>query len=188
MLYFTSDSHYGHTAVINYSQRKVASVDEMDALLISNWNSRVTDKDTIYHLGDFSFYKIDKTLEILKQLKGNKYLVFGNHDKHLRKNRAFLEYFVATGDLLSVKVPDEEVEGGKQNIVLCHYAMKVWNKSHYGAWQLYGHSHGTMPDDPNSLQLDVGVDCWNYAPVSYEEIKAKMKLKTWKPVDGHGDE
>ena len=36
----------------------------------------------------------------------------------------------------------------EQDIVLCHYAMRVWQKSHYGAWMLYGHSHGTLPDNP----------------------------------------
>jgi len=73
----------------------------------------------------------------------------------------------------------------KQAITLCHYAMKVWNKAHHGAWQLFGHSHNTLPDDPNALQLDVGVDSWDFFPVTVEQIHDRMAKKTFKPVDHH---
>jgi calcineurin-like phosphoesterase family protein len=64
--------------------------------------------------------------------------------------------------------------------------MKVWNKSHHGAWHLYGHSHGSLPDDINSLSFDVGVDSHDYKPISYEEVKRIMKKKIFKPLDHHG--
>jgi len=73
----------------------------------------------------------------------------------------------------------------KQDVTLCHYAMKVWNKAHHGAWQLFGHSHGTLPDDLDALQLDVGVDSWDYAPVTVEQIQERMAKKRFKPVDHH---
>jgi calcineurin-like phosphoesterase family protein len=76
------------------------------------------------------------------------------------------------------------VEG--QDITLCHYALRVFNKSHHGSWHLYGHSHGTLPDDPNSLSFDVGVDCHNYFPISLDQVKKIMSKKTWKPIDHHG--
>ena len=63
--------------------------------------------------------------------------------------------------------------------------MKVWDHSHYGAWQLYGHSHGTLLDDSDSLSMDCGADCNNYYPFSYEDVKAHMAKKTFKPVDHH---
>lgn len=50
-----------------------------------------------------------------------------------------------------------------------------------------GHSHGSMPDDTNMLSCDVGVDCWNYTPVSMEQLQVHMSKKTFKPVDHHGD-
>jgi calcineurin-like phosphoesterase family protein len=64
--------------------------------------------------------------------------------------------------------------------------MRVWNKSHHGAWHLYGHSHGTLPDDPNALSFDCGVDCHNYTPISFEQVEAIMAKKTFKPIDHHG--
>ena len=88
-------------------------------------------------------------------------------------------------DEIAVKDPDA-LPHGKRKIVLLHYAMRVWNRSHHGSWHLYGHSHGSLPDDPNSLSFDVGVDCWGYAPISYQEVKSVMSGKTFAPIDHHG--
>lgn len=62
-------------------------------------------------------------------------------------------------------------------IVLCHYAMKVWPQHSRGTWQLYGHSHGNLPDDPLSLSMDVGVDSHDFRPWHFDEIQAIMKIK-----------
>ena len=59
-----------------------------------------------------------------------------------------------------------------QQLVLCHYAMRVWPGQHQGAIQLYGHSHGNLPGTATSC--DVGVDCWGFAPVSIEDIKRRL--------------
>jgi calcineurin-like phosphoesterase family protein len=65
----------------------------------------------------------------------------------------------------------------KQGIVLCHYAMKVWPHHSRGTWQLYGHSHGNLPDDPLSLSMDVGVDSHDFRPWPFDEIQTIMKMK-----------
>jgi calcineurin-like phosphoesterase family protein len=63
--------------------------------------------------------------------------------------------------------------------------MRVWNKSHYGSIMLHGHSHGSLPGTNQSL--DVGVDCWDYTPVTLEQIKRRLKsLPPFSPVDHHG--
>ena len=64
--------------------------------------------------------------------------------------------------------------------------MRTWQFQSHEAWQLYGHSHSNLPDDPNLLSLDVGVDCWGYGPVSMDQIRSAMSKKTFKPVDHHG--
>lgn len=84
-------------------------------------------------------------------------------------------------------VPPDSNNGVAQRIVLCHYAMRVWDQSHYGTWHLHGHSHGTLPDIKEMLSCDVGVDCWNFTPVSMEQLNAHMAKKIWKPVDHHGN-
>lgn len=179
--WLTSDSHYGHAAVIGYSNRPFKDVNEMDQMMIRSWNDRVRPGDLVYHLGDFSFHKDQaKTVQILRRLTGNKYLIWGNHDKRLRKNQDFLNEWVWCRDL-------EKIEIQGQKIVLCHYAMLVWDGSHRGNWMLHGHSHGSLKDDPGALRLDVGVDPMGYAPVSFEEIKKIMSKKKFEPVDHHGE-
>lgn len=183
--WFTSDPHFYHIKVATGGRRPFSSVDEMNSELISRYNNKVKDKDSVYILGDFSFGTEGQTHDILNQLKGKKHLILGNHDRLFLKNTNLHYHFEWIKHLAEVKIQDHEDRFHRQ-ITLCHYSMKVWNKRHFGAWQLYGHSHGYMPDDPNSLQIDVGVDCHNYEPISFEEIKAIMKTKKNVPVDGHG--
>jgi calcineurin-like phosphoesterase family protein len=186
MIWFTSDMHYGHTNIIKYANRPFKHVDEMDQTMEDSWRACVRPADTVYVLGDCAFYKDQtKTIRLFSRLPGTKYLVWGNHDKHIRKNAEFRKLFVKTEDLLDIKVPDQTADGGERRIVLCHYAMRVWNKSHFGSYQLYGHSHGSLPDDPHSLSLDVGVDCWGFQPVTFEQVRERMARKTFKPIDHH---
>jgi calcineurin-like phosphoesterase family protein len=178
-VWFTADTHFGHTNVIKYSDRPFADVNEMNEKLVRGWNERVKPGDSVYHLGDFALCDSEHATKIVKRLAGQKYLVFGNHDKALRKDKSFLEHWIWAKDMAGISV-------GSQRIVLLHYAMRVWNQSHRGAWQLHGHSHGSLKEEPYLLQADVGVDCWKHAPVSFEELAAKMAKKEYKPVDHHG--
>jgi len=70
-----------------------------------------------------------------------------------------------------------EIYVGKQGIVLCHYEMRVWPHSGRSPWQLYGHSHGNLPDDPFSLSMDVGVDSHGFRPLHFKEVQTIMKAK-----------
>lgn len=180
-LWFTSDTHYGHKNVIEYSARPYSDVGEMDAAMIKNWNDVVRDDDTIYHLGDFSFHKPSRTYDILRELRGKKYLVFGNHDKLFRKKAEFMGHWVEVHKFgTEIKVDD-------QRIVLCHYAMLTWNQSHRGAWMLHGHSHGTLPESQTARRIDVGVDPREYRPISFDEVREIMASKQNVPVDHHSE-
>ena len=91
-------------------------------------------------------------------------------------------------DYYELSVEDDEVLNGRQKIILFHYAMKVWRSSFRGTWHLYGHSHGHLFDDPTSRSFDVGVDCHNYAPLSYEEVKSIILKKDWTPPFGERED
>lgn len=176
-IFFTSDTHYYHKNIIKYSSRPYKDVDEMNESLIVNYNSVVRPTDTVYHLGDVSFGKDKETETVLRRLNGSKHLIFGNHDKSLRKNKDLLsKYFGSVNDYA-------EIDVNGQKIILCHYSFRVWNKSHHGSWNLFGHSHGSLYDDPNLLSMDVGVDPNGYYPISFEEVKKIMEKKTWKPIE-----
>lgn len=178
-VWFTSDTHISHANVIKYSKRPFKNVTEMNGEIMNRWNEVVRPGDTVYHLGDVASEKDEDYLyNYICRLNGQKHLILGNHDRGILKTNV-KSLFASISTLKDIKVDD-------QHIVLCHYAMRVWNKSHYGAWQLFGHSHGSLPDDPNLLSCDVGVDCWNYTPVSFEQLKHVMSKKTFKPIDHHG--
>ncbi len=178
-IFFSADLHFKHENVIKYCNRPYANANEMDEELIKNWNSVVKPQDIVYVVGDVIFAKDVKDAEnIFRRLNGSKILIAGNHDKKMLKDPRFVALFQSVHDLLEISI-------NKQHIVLCHYAMKVWNKSHYGAWQLYGHSHGSLPDDPHSLSIDVGVDCHNYTPISFDQVAEIMSKKQYKPIDHH---
>lgn len=183
-LWLTADQHFYHTNVIKFCDRPYKSVAEMNKALIDNFNSVVKPDDTVLMLGDFCFGPLDKWVEIINQLKcKNIILSKGNHDK--LQDGQIKQLFSGIYDYLEVKVKDSDAKDSWQSIVCCHYAFKVWNKSHYGSWNAFAHSHGTLIDDPNAFSCDVGVDCWNYFPVSYEQLKRFMVNKKYNSVDHH---
>jgi len=182
-LFWTADHHFGHKNIISHANRPFASVHEMNSTMVSRWNSVVQPGDTVYHLGDMFWGNPTGMMAIFERLNGNIHLIQGNHDQ-LSKKPAFRDRFTSIQPFLELGVGDLEAPRGKRLIVMCHYALRTWNMKHWGSWSLYGHSHGALPDDPNALALDVGVDCWDFTPASYEQIKERMALKTWTPPHG----
>ncbi len=164
-IFFTADTHFSHKNIIKYCNRPFSCAQEMDEMLIKNWNDTVTPSDTIYHLGDFAF---DNNPEkYLVRLNGQKFLIKGNHDK---KPVQVCRGWQQVSDYKEIKIE-------RQTIILFHYALRVWNKSCHSSWSLYGHSHGGLPDDPKSLSIDVGVDCHGYKPISFEKVRSLMAMK-----------
>ncbi|MFD2581140.1 hypothetical protein ACFSR6_01465 [Pedobacter vanadiisoli] len=176
-IFFSSDHHFGHQNIISFSDRPFSSVEEMDEIMIQKWNKKISSSDSIYYLGDFGLCKPDRLREILKQLNGNIYLIKGNHDKSALSCKNRFEWIK---DYYELKITDSDNDEKKQRLVLFHYAIKQWNYKRAGSFHLYGHSHGNIIDDPHELSFDVGVDCHNYYPISYTEVKEKMAKKTWK--------
>ena len=146
----------------------------MDEELIRRWNAKVPKKATVYILGDLAFHhSTTQIVGILKRLNGTIVYITGNHDKKPVLD-ALDQLGISQCQIMDIVVKDPEMEYGEQCITLCHYPMISWNKSHHGAWQLYGHHHGSKNGFENKLtyaQLDVSVEVHNYEPVSYEEVK-----------------
>ena len=176
--FFTSDHHFGHKKIIKFCNRPFTSVEEMDEVMIQRWNEKVTPDDEVYHLGDIGLSSPGKLRKILERLNGKIYLIKGNHEKSAEACHSRFEWI---RDYYELTVEDKAFERGEQLMVLFHYAQRVWNASHWGAYHLYGHSHGSLSDDPKSLSFDIGVDCHNFYPLSYAEVKSIMKQKEWKP-------
>ena len=182
--WFTSDNHFGHNNIIKYCKRPYQNVDEMDDRMIKNWNSVVHTSDIVYLLGDFCWYKdVEKAVSIISCLNGIKHFVFGNHDETIHKIHDNYDYDRSVVAFSPISLFEsyssyKEIKLNKQPIVLCHYAMRVWNDLMHGSWMLFGHTHNTLA--PYGKSVDVGVDSTaitgkaEYRPFSFEEIKTFM--------------
>lgn len=216
MIWFTSDTHYHHTNIVRGVSRwtekgrcrDFATLEEHNEQIIKNINAVVMLGDTLYHLGDWSFGGIEQIWAFRRRLHCKDiHLILGNHDHHLEHDKEIPEY--QRGDVtfghnnaelthlqqfFSSVQHYKELHVNGRHIVLCHYAMRVWNKSHKGSIMLHGHSHGTLdvlkPEftEPtwigesyflkNNRTMDVGIDCHpDFRPFSMTEIVDEMKKK-----------
>jgi calcineurin-like phosphoesterase family protein len=160
--YIVADTHFGHKNIIKYSNRPFKSVWEMDAEIIKRWNSVVEPNDDVYHLGDFAFASEGRIFEILNQLNGNIHLIWGNHDQTIEKSTALQGMFVWCKDYHVLRHSGEQ-------FILFHYPIFEWNKMHRGAYQCFGHVHGSTKGR-GGRSIDVGVDCHDYYPIPLERV------------------
>lgn len=164
MYWFSADYHLSHRNIINYCNRPFNTVEEMNTTILTNLQNSIESGDILYYLGDLTF-KEAVAKEFFKSFSNLEiHYIIGNHD-----NPKVLKIAAKYCNSVS-NLSDIEIEG--ISMTLCHYAMRVWNKSHFNAWQLYGHSHGTLT--PLGKQYDVGVDSNSFKPVSFERLKSIM--------------
>lgn len=102
-IFFMADTHFGHSRIIEYEKRPFSSTEEMDRVLIKNWNRVVGPHDSVYHLGDVSLHRPQRTKEILDALNGKIYLLRGNHEKSA-ENKLCSERFASIKDYHFLKV------------------------------------------------------------------------------------
>ncbi|ORE90760.1 metallophosphoesterase [Aurantimonas sp. 22II-16-19i] len=158
--FFTADTHFGHASVIRMCGRPFATVDEMNREMIARWNAAVGPRDEIWHLGDFAYkMPVADARGIWDALNGRKSLIRGNHDKAS----------VAEWGWESVHDLHEIAVDGRR-VVLCHYPLAEWPAYFRDAIHLYGHVHGNRHV---AGAVDVGVDCWDFRPVTLAEILAR---------------
>jgi calcineurin-like phosphoesterase family protein len=160
-IFFTSDTHFGHGGALGLYRRPFASVAAMNEALIERWNEVVGPSDEVWHLGDFAIRQPPAVVaEWLGRLRGRKHLVPGNNDPPATAGLA---------DWESVQPYAETAVDGVP-LVLCHYPFRSWRGMAKGSINLHGHCHGRLKPQPR--QFDVGVDVWEFRPVTLAEILA----------------
>ena len=188
-IFFTSDTHFGHSKIIDYCKRPFSSIEEHDKTLIQNWNNVVGQDDTVFHLGDFAYGNSQFVSNIIKQLNGNIILIKGNHD--LRNMNPTLY------NMFSDAVYQARILIDKQTVYLNHFPFLCFEhgdinlyKDNYSI-QLFGHVHSgplTSSEDTSRLnillptQYDVGVDNNNFTPISWIDVKNKIKQQINKSL------
>lgn len=171
-VFFTSDTHFYHTNIIDFCKRPFKEIEEMNETLIANWNKTVGPNDIIFHLGDFCLGDSEKWNRILDRLNGNIYLILDNHDlRNFRKS--YEERFKSVTMQMNIEIEN-------QKICLNHYPFLCYDGSYNGDWQLFGHVHTNKNNTSNDArrleilfptQYDVGVDNNNFTPISFAVLK-----------------
>lgn len=188
MNYYISDLHLLHKNCIRFDERPFEGLEEMHETILTNWNRKVTDSDTVYILGDAAMYgKKEKAIELVAGMKGKKVLVRGNHDYFHDE-----QYLQLYEEICDYKEIEDTADGKEYRLVLFHYPIFSWKNMGHGTILLYGHTHNSLEDDYYQGCLDkmaeeecsrhiyeskpqaYNVGCmkpWmNYEPRSLEEI------------------
>jgi len=101
----------------------------------------------------------------------------------IRDNTYFPEAGMKTHDLFASVNERISRKFASEHFILDHYSARIWNRSHHGSIQLYGHSHGALPpykmkDGSLARSMDVGVDTRDdMKPYSLTEILGIMRKR-----------
>lgn len=205
-IWFTSDTHHSHKNICigvsdwddkEKSCRNFQTLEEMNELIVSNINKYVKANDILYHLGDWSFGGIENIWNFRKQIKcKNIYLIPGNHDHHIKKNKILPNCVIKSSlikseyrdvyaqEMFTEVLPElTKIVIDKQEVILCHFPLEEWENMDRGSIHLHAHCHHTKDyTDLNmySKRMDVGMDWEEFRPYSWEEIKKEMKERKIK--------
>lgn len=176
-IWFTSDTHYGHSNIVRGQSkwdgrrgtRDFETVEEMNAALVEGINKHVKKHDILYHLGDWSFGGRDNIEVFRNKLNVDIiHLCFGNHDHHIVKYEAYRELFCTTQSVRQMKLEGHE-------FFLSHYSHRVWDRAHHGAIHLYGHSHDSLEDYQEPIQVIETGACCGPKKVVIDRTRQKYK-------------
>lgn len=185
-VFLTSDEHHGHDGARVKSNRPFTDVDHMTHELITRHNAVVPDHGMTIHLGDYSCAEWRMALEALKQMRGRHILIAGNHDKPApqmpnawKYQRLYLEAgFEAVLPQMQFRLPGARKAMAKRDVTLSHFPYRADHKDYMrypaqrpvdmGGWVVHGHVHGLYK--VRDRGVNVGVDVWDYTPVSARTV------------------
>lgn len=182
MRWFTSDTHFGHKNIIKYCDRPFADVEEMDRVMTLKWNAIVAPDDVVFHLGDVALGTIAESLPKVAKLNGFKYLIPGNHDRvfSLEKGLQKARWFPKYNEVFTSILP-EQIHlrlANEMEVVLSHFPyvgdshdedrFEQVRPQDMGLPIVHGHVHEKWKLRGN--MLNVGVDVWNFYPVSEDDV------------------
>jgi calcineurin-like phosphoesterase family protein len=133
----------------------------MHKTLLRNHNELVKPEDTLYIIGDVYWKNsVNELRNIMENYNGNKILVLGNHDR-LR--------------------PFDYLEAGFSQIATCLWVERFLLVHDPAAAAMYpdtpvicGHVHGLFKKVSNVL--NVGVNVWDFKPVSMDQVKMEFGI------------
>jgi calcineurin-like phosphoesterase family protein len=193
-VWFTADTHFNHKNIIEYCSRPYADIEEMNKVIIDNWNSVVSEKDNVVVAGDMFMGRVETIDQILPQLKGTIFLVPGNHDNQKRLkacaakgvrvvNKGYLKF---SGDGVSrpriIVLHNPHDFKPRLEIIEKECALKEETVLY-----IYGHIHdeapsGLVKESEHVYSFHAGVDTNDYTPVLWDDI-----YKEYRKMEGFID-
>lgn len=160
--FLIADTHFFHDAILHLGHRPK----DFEELIVENWNKVVDKHDKVLHLGDLVLDNKEKAISICRRLKGEKYLIRGNHDEHS------VSWFKDCG--FTVVEPIYKVFKDKYEhripVIFTHEPIQDLPK---GWFNIHGHMHSHTHRDfsfQTERHYDVGVDLNNFMPIPLYEI------------------
>jgi calcineurin-like phosphoesterase family protein len=184
-IWFSSDFHWRHRAILKYDKRPFTDIDVHDEAILEGLISTLKAGDDFYFLGDLAWFKTKEDLKMVTSwlfklrafCKVNLFFIKGNHD-HKDTIRLYEELGTFLGEQKRIRI-------GATDIVLNHFPMRTWNKSHHGSFHLYGHHHGDIEHTPYGRSMDVAINIHSYKPINWEDVD--MILSAREPYILEGD-
>lgn len=180
----TSDTHWGHTNIVEYCRRPP----DHEEAMVAEWFSAVPEDATVLHLGDLSYRNNGMFQHVIsKKLTGaRKLLIKGNHD-HSRPVFYRKSGFQVVRPFSMVYDPSPEFgcDSSKRWIIsFSHYPLKTPEpmlKGKDGTMRKHIHIHGHIHNNgyggyttdftPFSLgQINVSVEQLHYRPVNLDRL------------------
>ena len=191
--------HYNHSNIIKFCGRPFKDAEEMNEIMINNWNKVVPTDGIVFHLGDFGWGDYQDYKKIRERLNGEIVFIKGNHDRKngCKSQAQYDELFTYSAQQMFI-----EIEGRK--VYLNHVPFLCYGGTYRDqkglVYQLFGHVHLSNIKERNTgrdcercyqmlfpTQYDVGVDFNDFTPISWyevnkrisEQIETNQNLKMW---------
>lgn len=169
--FLTSDTHFGHDNITikGWGQRAVSFNEDV----VKAWNSVVSQKDTIVHLGDLTLTNKANTKNWTDMLNGKKYLILGNHD-----NRS-VDWYKDVGFTV-IPNAHKSMMDKRGNWVSYIFTHEPIINLPEGWFNIHGHLHGNSHREISlnkARYIDVGIDSLGFVPRRLHEIIALLDKK-----------
>ena len=170
-IYLISDTHFFHKKIGEYCNRP----DNWQKFTFENWNDTINDKDVVLHLGDLTFGNKHEIVNIIKQLKGQKFLIRGNHDRYTRR---WVEYFGfhLIKNSFDVRIDDKFYVFSHRPVHENDHDYRYEGKTFIN---IHGHHHNKSPFIKkwnDRININCSVEVINYRPIKFSYILERLEM------------
>ena len=154
--FFIGDTHFNHTNIIKYCNRPFENIEEMNQIIINNWNKTVKKDDLVIHVGDIGMGNKEVITNFVARLSGRKWLIMGNHDRFKVKDYYDMGFeYVSEFPIIY-----------KGMVIISHQPVAITPDMPY--FNIYGHVHDNpMYKTRTPKSWCVSVERIRYTPVEF---------------------